>query len=445
MSNTSSKNTDADRAATGCAKPTSLWRTPHYGLWFTADTSDVFADAVVTFAIPLVAYSLSQSEFISGSMATIAMATVMVLLPLGGVIADRFSRRRLMIAQGVGQGIIALLLAVCMVTHTLTVPLLAVAVLMFGVVSGLLGSATDAILRSLVPSELFARAQSVREGREAGVSLLSNPIGGALYGIFPWLPFAAGGALSVVGGAAAGFLPRKDADGEQAGEGEKAAESAQSKTVPERRSSFLADFIQGWHWAFTRRTLPWIVLSGMLMNVGFAGLETAVQLSLIAKGTNPVMIGMLFAGMGVCSFFGALIANRIVDRFRSSAIIMVTTLFTFVCFVPLVFSDDYWVAFVCLSLVGLLLPALNSCEFGFIYGRTPDELQGRVSSVVETSLGALGAVTPALAGLTLQFAPSGFRIVAIAASVLMACCMIIALVSPIRHIPITANWQEAEI
>lgn len=442
MGDTFSENNDVDRAATGCAKPTSLWRTPHYGLWFTADTSDVFADAVITFAIPLVAYSLSQSEFVSGSMATIAMTTVMVLLPLGGVIADRFSRRRLMIAQGVGEGVIALLLAACVVTHTLTVPLLAAAVLMFGVVSGLLGSATDAILRSIVPSELFARAQSVREGREAGVSLLSNPIGGALYGIFPWLPFAAGGALSVIGGAAAGFLPRKSANGERI---EEEAESTQPETDSERRPSFLADFIQGWRWTFTRHTLPWIVLSGMLMNVGFAGLETAVQLNLIAKGTNPVMIGVLFAGMGVCSFFGALIANRIVDRFRSGSIITVTTLFTLICFVPLAFSDDYWVAFACLSLVGLLLPALNSCEFGFIYGRTPDELQGRVSSVVETSLGALGAITPALAGLTLQFAPSGFRIVATAASVLMACCMIIALLSPIRHIPITANWQEAEI
>lgn len=411
----------------------SLWSMRHYRLWFAADTADVFADAMQTFALPLIVFALTQSEMMAGALTTVATIVMMLLTPIGGVIVDRHDRRKLMIGQGLGQLVIGALIAICMVTHTLHMPLLVASAVALGVISGLLGGSTDAILRSLIPTDAYAKAQSIREGREAGVGLLSSPIAGALYGLFAWLPMAASAVISGIGAACSALLPERDTTGH--GEGEPSSSRAVVR-------SFVRDFAAGWHWSLTRRTLPWIILFGAIINIAFAGVETAVQLMLIARGVGAFAIGLVFTGMGVCSFIGSLIASRVADRLATGRIVILSSLLTLACFVPMVFDSGYWTVLICLSLIGLLLPSLNASLFGFMYGCTPDDMQGRVSSVFETLVGVFGALAPLVAGWALQYLTDGFTVVAVATCLLGVTALLIALLSPIRGIPAAARWEE---
>ncbi|KAB8294552.1 MFS transporter [Bifidobacterium avesanii] len=434
------------------AKPQarSLWRTPHYAMWFTADTADVFADALQTFALPLIAFEISRSEFVAGALATVSMVVMMVLMPVGGVIVDRHDRRRLMIGQGLGQCAVAAVLAVCVATGTLTVPVLVVAVLVLGMISGLLGASTDAILRSLIPTERFAKAQAVREGRESAVALTSSPVSGALFGVAAWLPMAVSAVVSLVGGACSALLPKR---GEAAGDIAEPADAADSAvpaavTAASRRSflaNFAADFAAGWRWTLTRATLPWIILFGALLNIGFAGLETAAQLKLIADGESGFRIGLIFTGMGVCSLVGAFLAGKVADRLPVGPTVVASTAFNLCCFAPLVFDASYVTIFVCLSAIGLVMPTLNAGLFGFMYGRTPEDMQGRVSSVFETLVGLLGGFAPMAAGWTLQYVPGGFTVMASATVVFGVLGLLIAVLSPIRRIPASKDWERFEV
>lgn len=69
---------------------------------------------------------------------------------------------------------------------------------------------------------------------------------------------------------------------------------------------------------------------------------------------------------------------------------------------------------------------------------------GRVSSVCETLLGVFGAVAPVVVGGVLRFVPGGFTLIAAVVCALATAGMVVAVFSPIRTIPASADWERSE-
>ena len=93
---------------------------------------------------------------------------------------------------------------------------------------------------------------------------------------------------------------------------------------------------------------------------------------------------------------------------------------------PLLFLHSYAAILICQILAGLPFPALNAGLLGFLYGKTPDNMQGRASAVFETTVGILGAACPAMA-------------VAVVCSV---AGLAVSLAGPLRSIPNPDQWSE---
>ena len=70
--------------------------------------------------------------------------------------------------------------------------------------------------------------------------------------------------------------------------------------------------------------------------------------------------------------------------------------------------------------------------------------RGRVSSVCETLLGLFGAVAPVVVGGVLRFVPGGFTLIAAVVCALATAGMVVAVFSPIRTIPASADWERGE-
>lgn len=70
--------------------------------------------------------------------------------------------------------------------------------------------------------------------------------------------------------------------------------------------------------------------------------------------------------------------------------------------------------------------------------------RGRVSSVCETLLGVFGAVAPVVVGGVLRFVPGGFTLIAAVVCALVTAGMVVAVFSPIRTIPASADWERSE-
>ena len=305
--------------------------------------------------------------------------------------------------------------------------LFAICVCIVSAVNGLFGKATDALLRSLVSVSAYPKARSINEGKDATVSLAGSPLGGLLYGLFPWLPFLVMGICHGLSAVSAVRIP-----------------SAQRTITGEPlkdndRTSFVHDFLQGWMWTWRCRTLMLLVLVACLMNFGANGMQYAVQLHLVSKGVSPVLIGFIDSGAGIVILCGSLLAVRMSQHIKVGTGMIITLLFYSVCMIPLLFTDNYTVILVCSSLMFLPFPLFNALVMGFIFAKTPASLQGRVSTSVAVPSQLLSMFTSAISGILLPRIGFSITIARVVGSIIVALLITIA-VPKIRTIPAANQW-----
>lgn len=163
----------------------SFWQSHNYAAWFTADTASAAGSSLRALAVSLTGYAVSGSTVAAGWLGTAALIAQQVAGVFGGTFVDRHERRRLIIANAIAGicawGAVAALLAM----HMLTYPALLVIATAGSAVSGFLGSATDAMLRSIIDVRDYPKALSLNRGRDATINIAGSPIGGFLYGVRP--------------------------------------------------------------------------------------------------------------------------------------------------------------------------------------------------------------------------------------------------------------------
>lgn len=191
----------------------SFWHSAGYIPWFTADTASAVGAALRALAISLLGYAVSGSTIAAGWLGTSSMIAQQVASVFGGTFVDRHDRKRLIVANAV-VGVLAWgAIAVLLLCGALSFPvLLLIAVLASGI-NGFLGSATDAMLRSIIDIRYYPKARSLNEGRDATIAMAGSPIGGFLYSIAPWLPFLASACMYAVAGVAATGIREYGSDG----------------------------------------------------------------------------------------------------------------------------------------------------------------------------------------------------------------------------------------
>ena len=101
----------------------------------------------------------------TGTIAALAFLPSVVLGPLGGVLADRFDRRRYLLAMTLMQAVLAALLAVLAFTHRLSVPVVGIVMFLTGCASSLAGPAFSALLVDFVPPEDLHAAVNLNSGQ----------------------------------------------------------------------------------------------------------------------------------------------------------------------------------------------------------------------------------------------------------------------------------------
>ena len=95
-------------------------------------------------------------------------------------------------------------------------PMFALCIALFAITNGLLGPSNDAMLKSIVPMDRFAKAQAIRETRESCVELSNGIIRGFLYTVSAWCPFMVSAVLYGIAGITTGQLPSSQVDHETA-------------------------------------------------------------------------------------------------------------------------------------------------------------------------------------------------------------------------------------
>ena len=355
----------ADPAAAKAALPP-LWRNRPYTLLQTGKTAHVIGVGVGAFAIPLLAYQATGSVAQAGIIAAVGELGALAGTLPGGVVADRFDRRRIILVASLAGALLWLGLALIWFSGGLAGWHLAAVLFGSSVAAVFANPAESGAIRAVVPAEQLGTAMAVVQGRHALAGIIAGPLGGFLFGVghaFPLLASAIG-HLAMAGATAAVRAPLN---------GDLAAARA---THPLEALKEGIRFV--WHVRFFRLSLGLF----MLVNIALAGLITTINLELVQNGTDPILIGLLDLVAGVVMVLGALVAGRIIQRVQLGVIVVAGLALAAVGVTGMAVLHSYTGYLVMLAVAVALIPVINAGLGGYILAITPAELQGRASSVL---------------------------------------------------------------
>lgn len=137
-----------------------------------------FADSVLYLALAVWAKGLTGSSSAAG-LVFMVLAAPVLLAPVIGLIADRVSRKRLLVA---GHAIAAAVtLTLVLVREPRDVWIIYVVTFVYGTLGYVNGSAQGGLVRDMLPTDLLGSANSMLVTIDQGLRILTPSIGAALY------------------------------------------------------------------------------------------------------------------------------------------------------------------------------------------------------------------------------------------------------------------------
>jgi MFS family permease len=164
----------------------------------------LLGDGVFIVALAWQVYALSNVPTALALVGVAMTVPTIAFLLLGGVLSDRFDRRRLMVGADVARGLAIGLIAVLSLTGTLELWHMLVLVAVFGAATAFFGPAFDAIVPDVLPAALLPQANSLDQFvRPLALRLAGPAVGGFLIeGVGVGWAFALNAATFAVSAAA---------------------------------------------------------------------------------------------------------------------------------------------------------------------------------------------------------------------------------------------------
>ena len=335
-------------------------------------------------AFPLLVLAITHSPAKAGIVAFArSLPSVLFALP-AGLAADRWSRRRLMIAaDGVRVLAIGSLAATILLDRVVFWEVVVVA---FAEGSGaaVFFGAQPGALRAVVPARQLPAAAAAETGRQAVVRLAGPPLGGALFGLARALPFLVD-ALSYAFSSLSLLAMRTP---------------FQEKREP-HLASLRSRLAEGFRFVWRQPFLRTCALLFGLANFIGPGVLFAVVVIGRQQGLSGGEVGALVAVFGACLLLGSLV-SPLVRRLLPVRAVLLLELWTWLgCAVFLVWPNVYVLTAGILP-TALAIPSTDSVVHGYRIAMTPDRLLGRAESVRSLISLLIAPFGPLIAGVLLS-------------------------------------------
>jgi MFS family permease len=393
-------------------------------LWI-GDTVSELGSALSMFVFPLIAYALSGSALTAALVEAAYLGGLCATLLPAGVLADRVDRKRIMLAASAAGCLSHSSLAVAGALGALTLPHLVAVALVTGVAAGAFNPAQTSAIRTVVATEDLPTALSQNQARQHVASLLGGPLGGALYAVTRWLPFAVD-AVSFAVACVTVSRVRTDL-------------SAPHRRREPLRQQLTEGFRFMWARPFFRTLMTWAALANLVTNAIFF----VVVMRMVQAGVPAAQIGLVSTAAGVGGILGAMLAPSLIHRLPTGRL---TVLIGWMCclpLVPLAFSAGVWTACASTFFLLLLNPAGNAGIGSYRMAVTPDHLQGRVGSTSQFVSMSVMPLAPLIGGYLLDHQGGTVAIsVLVVASALLAALLTSS--RSIRSVPRPSEWVVEE-
>jgi MFS family permease len=335
-------------------------------------------------AFPLLVLAITHSPAKAGIVASArSLPSVLFALP-AGLAADRWSRRRLMIAaDGVRVLAIGSLAAMILLDRIVFWEVVAVA-FVEGSGAAVFFGAQPGALRAVVPARQLPAAAATETGRQAVVRLAGPPLGGALFGLARALPFLVD-ALSYAFSSLSLLAMRTPFQEER------------EPHLASLRSRLAEGFRFVWSQPFLRTCA---LLFGLTNFIG-PGVLFAVVVIGRQQGLSGGEVGALVAAFGACLLLGSLVSSLVRRRLPVRAVLLLELWTWLGCAVFLIWPNVYVLTAGILP-TAVAIPSTASVVHGYRIAMTPDRLLGRAESVRSLISLLIAPLGPLVAGVLLS-------------------------------------------
>jgi len=330
----------------------------------------------------------------------VAMAVFLQRLPwlmfglYAGVVADRVSRRVIVITTGVVRVAILLLLVGSILTHRVDTAVVLVALFLFGVNETFGDTTTATLLPMLVGKHDLgiANARSLT-GVIVWNQLAGPPVGAALFAAGMALPFVSE-SVCVLAGVLLFARVRLPA-----------------RARSTRRTRVHEDIREGWRWLLAHPAVRTLAITIFTFNVTFGAAWSVLVLYARERlGLGAIGFGLITSAMAIGGLLGTASYGWLERRVPLGVIMRGGLIIETLTHLMLAVTRWAWLALVVFVIFG---------AHSFIWGTTsssvrqravPAEFQGRVGSVYLTGVvggivigSAIGGVVASIAGVTAPF------------------------------------------
>ena len=357
-------------------------------LWSGEAVSEI-GSSMSVLVFPLLGYSLSGSTRVAGLATTgVLLGGILAALP-AGVVVDRSSRRRVLVAGNLVGATAYAVLAALALTGTLTITTMVVLGVVAGAAAAFVGPAYGAALRAVVPRRDLPSAMAQSQARHQAASLAGPPLGGALFSLARPLPLVVDTLSFLVAAATVTRIrhplprpgPREEDDGER---------------EPLRRS-LVTGLRFVWENPVMRAMMGWASVN----NLAGVFLGVLITLRLVEAGVPPAAIGAVDTIAATAGLVGAVLAPAIVQRVATGWFTVVTGVVSALALLATAFTVDPVLIGLCWACSSVLFPATNAGIGGYAGAVVPEQMQGRMHAASGLVANGTTPLAPAVAGVLL--------------------------------------------
>lgn len=257
-------------------------------------------DGIRLAALPLLAAQVTSSPVLVSAVTAAQFLPWVSVAPLGGALVDRHDRRQLILMTQTWRGVVMLALAWLVASQVVAIWHLCVVAFLITAGEILVDPSVVALVPTLVDDDQL----DIANGRIASVEIVTNdfagaPVGAAVFGFAPWLPFLLDGGSYLASLIPFRRLPFDPGTPRRAGRSERQLAE---------RPGLHADAAEGFRFLREHPILWPVTVATMVYYFGAAtGFSLLVLLILENAGAPAWSFGAVLA----CGAVGALVGTRI--------------------------------------------------------------------------------------------------------------------------------------
>ena len=353
----------------------------NFQLFFAGQAISLIGTWMQTVAQSWLVYRMTGSALLLGTVGFASQIPVFIMAPIGGIVADRNNRRRVVIGTQIASMILAAILALLTLSGRIQVWQIMVLAAGLGVVNAFDIPARQAFLIDMVGRQDLLNAIALNSSMFNGARIIGPAVAGILVASIGegWCFFA--NAVSYIAVIVGLLLMRIEHPANLANQG-----------------SPVENILEGF--AFVRNTGPVRAILLLLGIVSFVGMPYAVLMPVFADKIlhgGARGLGILMGATGVGALLGAAsLAARVGVKWLGKLIAFSAGGFGFSL---ILFSSSriFWLSTILLVPVGFAMMVQMASSNTLIQAMVPDKLRGRVMSVYSmmfmgmAPLGALSA------------------------------------------------------